>query len=99
MILITSLSKPFEYTAKNTPRRLTAIAAYAKEIDDAYRAVDETTRGDTNISAPEEWTFLSTLSYVRAVVRNVMQKEKLSDDMDIFQFGCDRYVLCVCRPY
>lgn len=88
MILVAYPHKPFQYTAKNTPRRQAIIRDYETEIDAAYRAVDETTQ--TSASYPKEWTSDSVLLFVREVVGNVLQTQRLDDGEDIFQNGCDR---------
>lgn len=89
MILVASSSKPFQYTAKLTPRRHVVVKMYTEEIEALYNAVEESSQGD--IQAPTEWTEEATKEFVRKNVWNVMRKE-VSDDVDIFQHGCDRYV-------
>lgn len=96
MILITSPSKPFEFTAKLQPRRKNMIKAYAKEIDDLYAAVE--TSAQTDLKPPAEWTAASTLEFVRSVVETTMRKS-IPDDSDIFQSGCDRYFIVINPSY
>ncbi|KAJ7769931.1 hypothetical protein B0H16DRAFT_1516867 [Mycena metata] len=85
MILVSSPTKPFTYTAKNTARRQAIIADYEIEIDAVYATVEETTQAGTRLEA---WDSLSTLEFVREVVRSVMSSP-VEDEDDIFQHGCD----------
>lgn len=90
MILVSDSKKPVTYTAKNTPRRLPTINAYAAEIDKLYNTVEETTRADIN--TPVSWNLSNTLEFVRTVVLNVLKK-LIDDEDDIYECGCDRYVV------
>jgi hypothetical protein len=97
MILLSSPSKPFTYTAKGTPRRGAILQDYATEIDEIYNAVDESTQTDIPIpsgSAPGGgWTKEESLGFVHQAVLSVMTGvNELENDDDIFAFGCDRYV-------
>ncbi|KAJ3522383.1 hypothetical protein NM688_g8882 [Phlebia brevispora] len=87
MIVVTSPSKPFTYTAKNTPRRHAIIKEYEQEIEKTYAKVDESAQSD--LSAPSSWTFPNTLDFVRAVVNKVLERE-ISDTDDLFISGGDR---------
>ena len=87
MILVTHPSKPFEMTAKLTPRRPAALKAYTSEIEAAYNAVQAPT--DTGVMPPSAWTPGEVLGFVRSIVRNIMNKD-VEDDTDIFQQGGDR---------
>ena len=89
MIAVASPSKPFEYTAKATPRRATVIKMYDSEIEALYDAVDQSSQND-NIT-PIAWTQAETLQLIRAAVNNVLKKSVLDQD-DIFQYGADRYI-------
>lgn len=89
MVLVAKPSKPFEYTAKNTPRRQGMINKYSDEIETIYEAVEATTR--TSITLPKEWDIISATNFVGAVVSSVLV-HNVKDDDDIFQHGCDRYV-------
>ncbi|KAJ3535272.1 hypothetical protein NM688_g7002 [Phlebia brevispora] len=86
MILVSSPSKPFTYTAKHTPCRHAIIQEYEKEIEILYNAVDETMQ--TDLPSPVTWNFTSVLDYVRTVVHGVL-KHALGDSDDMFHFGCD----------
>ncbi|KAJ3915010.1 male sterility protein-domain-containing protein [Lentinula edodes] len=86
MILVASPSKPFMYTAKNTARRQAILNQYEEEIEAVYKAVEETTQSD--IPAPVEWNPLSTKSFVRNIVTQVLS-HTVKDGDDIFQYGCD----------
>ncbi|KAJ3847468.1 hypothetical protein EV368DRAFT_51127 [Lentinula lateritia] len=86
MILVASPFKPFTYTAKNTARRQLILDQYEEEIEAVYKAVEETTQSD--IPAPVEWNLLSTKSFVRNIVTQVLS-HTVKDGDDIFQYGCD----------
>ena len=90
MVLVAKPSKPFEYTAKNTPRRQGMIDKYSDEIEALYEVVEATTQ--TSIPLPKIWDIISATNFVGAVVRSVLVHE-VKDNGDIFQHGCDR---CVC---
>jgi len=89
MILVASPLKPFEISAKNTPRRMAVLTAYQDEIKQAYASADKCSQPD--IPLPEIWEIEECLVFVRCAVRRVMQVP-VSDDEDIFQAGCDRFV-------
>lgn len=89
MILVSSPSKPFTYTAKNTARRQAIIAEYAAEIDALYAEVQKTTQ--PHIALPAEWTRENVLGFVRVIVTEVMERA-IGDTVDMFESGCDRYV-------
>ncbi|KAH7912698.1 hypothetical protein BJ138DRAFT_1083028 [Hygrophoropsis aurantiaca] len=86
MIIVSKPSKPFTYTAKNTPRRQAIIADYEDEINALYNAVEESTQ--SGITPPLHWDQQSTCAFVRKAVSSVMGRT-ISDDDDIFQQGCD----------
>ena len=90
MILVTSPSKPFSFTAKGTPRRQIIIKEYDPEIEALYAAAAETTQAG-EVSPPESWKLLDVLDFVRLVVGRVA-KTALADTDDFFQKGCDRLV-------
>lgn len=94
MIIVSSASKPFTFTAKNSVRRQAIIREYDEEIKALYTAVDETGRAD--IPSPIVWDLSGSLVFVRAVVHKVMKKE-VSDEGDLFQHGCDRSVIDILR--
>ncbi len=97
MIIVASPKKPFSYTAKNTARRLALINEYDAEIDALYAAVDESTQAD--LSPPSTWDLPSATTFVREVVNRVL-KDSVGDNDDLFQKGCDRYVLpCIDRTF
>lgn len=88
MIIVAAPSKPFAYTAKGTARRGAIINDYEEEIRSLYTLLDEVTTG---IAPPSKWTSESSLEYVRAVVHSIMTN-KVEDEQDLFQWGCDRSV-------
>ena len=87
MIIVASPSKPFVYTAKMTARRQAILKDYDPEINALYDAVEKSSQVD--IPIPAEWTPSQSLEYVRHVLHKVMT-QKVADDVDIFQHGCDR---------
>ncbi|KAI0272871.1 acetyl-CoA synthetase-like protein [Russula aff. rugulosa BPL654] len=86
MITVASPSKPFAYTAKMTARRQAILKDYEPEINALYDAVEKTSQVD--IPIPAEWTPSQSLDYVRHVLHKIMT-QKVADDVDIFQHGCD----------
>jgi hypothetical protein len=89
MIQFTTPVKPFTYTGKETPRRRAIIREYEPEIDELYAAMDDTSNVKSSVSLPKEWDISSTLTFVRAVVHEVMVN-KAGDHDDLFEYGCDR---------
>ncbi|KAI0743094.1 acetyl-CoA synthetase-like protein [Daedaleopsis nitida] len=87
MILVTKPSKPFQYTAKGTPRRHICLNDYAEEVDEVYKRVEESSQVD--VKAPAEWTEDTTREYVSEVVKRVLEVENINDQDDLFQLGCD----------
>ncbi|KAK7453574.1 hypothetical protein VKT23_011851 [Stygiomarasmius scandens] len=87
MILIASPSKPFTYTAKNTPRRGAILKDYASEIEEIYNNMEESTQ--SNIAAPTNWDATTVTEFVRAIVQKVLSNHDIKDDDDLFQHGCD----------
>lgn len=87
MIIVAKPSKPFEYTGKETPRRLPTLLAYEEEINNLYLIVNESTQ--PNIPPPVEWDFLGIADFVRETVYKVLGRE-VGDKDDLFQHGCDR---------
>lgn len=90
MIIVALPSKPFTYTAKNTPRRQAILASYNREIEDLYTALNVAdTRAD--VPPPSTWDLDSVTRYVKTVIGMVLDRD-LGDFDDFFNFGCDRYV-------
>ncbi|KAK0458897.1 uncharacterized protein EV420DRAFT_1269857 [Desarmillaria tabescens] len=86
MILVSSPSKPFTYTTKNTARRIPVIEDYEDEIQALYSMVEDNIHVD--IPPPCEWDATSSLGFVRAVVRYIL-RQSLFDEDDLFEYGCD----------
>ncbi|PBK89816.1 acetyl-CoA synthetase-like protein [Armillaria gallica] len=86
MILVSSPSKPFTYTTKNTARRLPVIEDYEDEIQALYDTAEDNILPD--IPPPCEWNATSVAGFIRAVVRHIL-KQPLSDEDDLFEYGCD----------
>ena len=88
MITVTKPDKPFQYTAKGTPRRHVSLADYAQEIDEVYKKVEESSQVD--VQPPDSWTNETVPEFVKAVVKKVMRAPNIADGDDLFQQGCDR---------
>lgn len=96
MILVTSPSKPFEFTAKGTLRRGDTLKAYEIEIDEIYNVVDAV------YSPVPETTFLQnpTLESVTNIVRDIVKstfEENVGDNGDIFILGGDSLTATLIR--
>ncbi|KAI0746343.1 acetyl-CoA synthetase-like protein [Daedaleopsis nitida] len=88
MILVTSEAKPFTYSTKGAPRRVTILQDYKDEIDKLYVTVEQSAQSD--IVAPSEWDREGVLTFVRAVVESVLKPSKpLPQGADLFQNGGD----------
>lgn len=72
-----------------TARRQAIIIDYEPEIEALYATVEETTRAI--IDFPDSWTLETSLEFTRKLVGSVLTK-KVSDEEDLFQHGCDRFV-------
>jgi len=91
MITVAKPSKPFHYTAKNTPRRQVIIKAYDDEIKELYAAAAENSQS-SSVAPPQTWDDEAVvLDFVRSVVGKVLP-QSVKDTDDIFQHGCDRFV-------
>lgn len=90
MILITSPSKPLQFTPKGTLRRKVTLEQYTEEIDALYKAVDESAQA--NISGPVDWSINNATEFVREAIEKTMKgRYNLADSSDLFEFGLDRY--------
>lgn len=88
IILVADPSKPFQFTAKGTPRRQVTLDEYEAEIEKGYAAIEESSQ--TDIPIPESFGLAESLHFVRMAVAKVMTAS-LQDGDDLFQNGCDRY--------
>lgn len=88
MILVSSPSKPFTFTAKLTPRRQAIINEYDEEIEALYAAADETTHAADEIQPPKHWSLEETIVFVRQIVEDIMERS-IGDSDDLFLHGCD----------
>ncbi|CAL1709820.1 unnamed protein product [Somion occarium] len=86
MILVASPSKPFTFTGKGSVRRHAIIKEYDAEIQVCYDAVENLAEGNTTVL--EGLNEGQVLDFVRQVVAGILT-QKVSDDDDLFQFGCD----------
>lgn len=87
MILVTSPGKPVQYTLKGFPRRQVILKQYEEEINGIYERAENIPVDSQQ--GTQRWTPDNTLVFVRETVHGVM-KQKITDDDDFFQFGCDR---------
>ncbi|GJJ07102.1 putative secondary metabolism biosyntheticenzyme [Clathrus columnatus] len=85
MIIFSSPSKPFELTAKNTPRRSLIMAMYEDEIDHHYDVLDYVTNGRSSIKDDDDFfseigcDSLQALHIRNAVVRLIAQTGRKVD--------------------
>jgi hypothetical protein len=89
LIVVADPSKPVEFTAKGTPRRQFTLDAYQYEIDEAYKAFEESSQH--SICAPSIWEPVAVLLFIREVVNNALGFEA-QDHADLFRVGADRSV-------
>lgn len=85
MIIFSSPSKPFTYTAKGSIRRGAIIKEYEEEINQAYSAVNELAQ--TQVKLPPSWNEQSALSFVSGVVEETLERSHLDADADLFSLG------------
>lgn len=85
--MVSKASKPFEYTAKGTPRRQIIVNTYEEEIKAAYTAVENSSV--QGVDAPTKWSDESATEFVRNVVKKVLPHQ-VEDEDDLFQMGADR---------
>ena len=88
MILIASPSKPALLTEKGTIRRGITLAQYDDEIARLYHEDSVIPRG---LVVPTTWTEESITAFVRDVVQHFMPTVT-SDEQDLLDAGCTRYV-------
>ena len=88
MILVTSPSKPFQFTVKGAPRRNIIMQEYHDEIEALYKEVENSSQ--SGFASPASWDPSSTLAFVRTVVQRTLRRS-ITDDADIFRNGGDRY--------
>ncbi|THH29826.1 hypothetical protein EUX98_g4377 [Antrodiella citrinella] len=87
MILVARPSKPFSYTAKNTPRRQAIINEYEPEINELYEGPEKS--GDSSFPVvSQQWNEDETVQFIRGAIMSAIDKT-VGDDDDIFQYGCD----------
>ena len=69
MIIVTSPTKPFQFTVKGLPRRNIILQEYHDEIEALYKEVEESAQSE--FTPPAQWDKSSTLQFVRAVVESL----------------------------
>ncbi|KAF8989698.1 hypothetical protein BDQ17DRAFT_1288470, partial [Cyathus striatus] len=85
-ILIANPSKPFEFTAKGTPKRHAVLKAYSPEIENIYQASEQYTL--TKVPAPVNWKLDEVRQFLRAVIVSVLGLD-ITDSESIFLAGAD----------
>lgn len=73
------------YTEKGSLRRGAILKAYADEIDDLYRSVEQGLL--CNVPLPSNWTSENTLNFVQAILRSLSLEVPQAED--IFRYGCN----------
>ncbi|KAK0472170.1 NRPS-like enzyme [Armillaria novae-zelandiae] len=86
MILVARPAKPFEFTAKGTPRRNTILEAYKEEIEMLYENLDQML--PANVVIPPQWSLKDTTTLIRDIVQVVLERD-IGDTDDIFIAGGD----------
>ncbi|KAJ3539483.1 hypothetical protein NM688_g6353 [Phlebia brevispora] len=81
MLMVSSPSKPFTYTAKGTTRRQAIISDYAEEIDALYTSAKE--KASSDIPPPSSWDHDAVLIYLRQLVHSVLNRH-IDDGGDMF---------------
>ncbi|KAK0207554.1 NRPS-like enzyme [Armillaria fumosa] len=79
MILVARPAKPFEFTAKGTPRRNATLEAYKEEIEMLYMNPDQML--PTDVVIPLQWSLKDTTALIRDI--------DVGDTDDIFIAGGD----------
>ncbi len=85
MVIFSHPAKPFAITPKGTIRRAFTLHSYDAEIENLYATI-ETYGG---VTAPEEWNYDSSRTFVRAVVNKTLARP-VNDEENLFAHGCDR---------
>ncbi|KIJ29342.1 hypothetical protein M422DRAFT_269298 [Sphaerobolus stellatus SS14] len=89
LIIVSRAEKPFEFTSKGTPRRQAVLRKYEPEIENAYKAYEETVLSDVPTLASSDHK--DTLYSVRTIVHIILERT-IDDNQDIFLAGGDRNV-------
>ncbi|KAK0442587.1 NRPS-like enzyme [Armillaria borealis] len=94
MILVAKPEKPFEFTAKGTPRRTAILEAYEEEIETLYQNLDQML--PTDVVTPREWSLKNTTILTRDIVRGILERD-IADTDDIFVAGGDSLIAMAIR--
>jgi hypothetical protein len=89
MIVLATPSRPFQVTAKGTPRRQAILEDYAQDIDTAYVAFDRAA-APTSAQVHREISVNDALEIVRGHVHTNVGPNIFDHD-NIFDAGADRY--------
>ncbi|KAF8997175.1 hypothetical protein BDQ17DRAFT_1411496 [Cyathus striatus] len=85
-ILVANPSKPFEYTAKGTPRRHAILKTYDPEIENIYQASENQTL--SNVPAPTGWDLTEIQAFLHKILVSVLGHD-VKDSDSIFLAGGD----------
>lgn len=86
MILVARPAKPFEFTAKGTPRRNAILETYKEEIEMLYKNLDQML--PTDVVIPPQWSLKDTTALIRDIVQALLERD-IGDTDDIFIAGGD----------
>jgi hypothetical protein len=89
MIVLAAPSRPFQVTAKGTPRRHAVLESYAEDIDAAYAAFDNGAAPSAVSHALGEISMQDALEIVREQVHSIIGPN-ITDDANLFDAGADR---------
>ena len=89
MIVLAAPSRPFQITAKGTPRRHAVLESYAQDIDAAYAAFENGPAPSAGSQARGEISIHDALEIVREQVHSNIGPN-IPDDANIFDVGADR---------
>jgi hypothetical protein len=96
MIMLATPSRPFQVTAKGTPRRQAILEDYGQDINSAYVALDRAVAPASN-QAHREISVNEALEIVREHV-HINVGPSISDHDNIFDAGADRYGSLIATP-
>ncbi|KAF8989318.1 hypothetical protein BDQ17DRAFT_1288574 [Cyathus striatus] len=85
-ILVANPSKPFEYTAKGTPRRHAILKNYDPEIENIYQASENQTL--SKVPAPTSWDLTEIRAFLHKIFVSVLE-HNVKDSDSIFLAGGD----------
>ncbi|KIK65188.1 hypothetical protein GYMLUDRAFT_258645 [Collybiopsis luxurians FD-317 M1] len=109
LIISTNPNKPFEYTAKGTPPRQLSLKKYVAEIEQVYKAYEDSSQPDILLTfgtCLEDWKPEYAKAFVRQVViealgnsssyKHDLAKEDI-DDRNLFMLGANSLTITYIR--